>query len=53
MATFRSQNWLLDRRHVLRGLGVSLALPLLDCMRPLRAAEPAARARKRCQEPIY
>ena len=39
MAHFLSQNWLLNRRHVLRGLGVSLALPLLDCMRPLRAAE--------------
>ena len=31
------QNWLISRRQVLRGLGVSLALPLLDCMRPLRA----------------
>ncbi len=27
-----------SRRTLLRGLGVSLALPLLDCMRPLRAA---------------
>ena len=32
------QTWLISRRHALRGLGVSLALPLLDCMRPLRAA---------------
>ncbi|HIB90086.1 TPA: DUF1552 domain-containing protein, partial [Candidatus Poribacteria bacterium] len=31
------QNWLINRRQVLRGLGVSIALPLLDCMRPLRA----------------
>src|SRR6266699_682009 len=46
MAHFRSHNWLLDRRHVLRGFGVSLALPLLDCMRPLGAVEPAARARR-------
>jgi hypothetical protein len=46
MAHFRSQSWLLDRRHVLRGLGVSLALPLLDCMRPLGAAVPAAKARR-------
>ena len=37
MANILSQHWLLSRRHVLRGLGVSLALPLLDCMRPLRA----------------
>src|SRR4051794_255223 len=33
----QSQNWLLSRRHFLRGVGVSLALPFLDCMRPLRA----------------
>ncbi len=30
--------WLISRRHVLRGLGASLTLPLLDCMRPARAA---------------
>mgnify|MGYP001445828363 CR=1 FL=1 len=34
---FIRQNWLISRRQVLRGFGVSLALPLLDCMRPLRA----------------
>src|SRR4051812_38479390 len=38
--------WYLDRRQVLRGIGVSLALPLLDCMRPLRAADTAARPRR-------
>ena len=32
------QNWLISRRHVLRGLGATIALPMLDCMRPLRAA---------------
>ncbi|MDA0284635.1 MAG: DUF1552 domain-containing protein [Planctomycetota bacterium] len=26
-------NWLLNRRHVLCGLGASIALPMLDCMR--------------------
>ena len=26
-------NWLLNRRHALKGLGVSMALPMLDCMR--------------------
>jgi len=46
VAHFLSQNWLLDRRHVLRGFGVALALPLLDCMRPLRAADTARRARR-------
>ncbi len=46
MTHFRSQSWLLNRRHVLRGLGVALALPLLDCMQPLRAAEKAPRAKR-------
>ena len=46
MNLFRSQSWLLDRRHVLRGLGVSLALPLFDCMRPLGAADGKARAKR-------
>ena len=31
-------NWLISRRHALRGLGAILALPLLDCMKPARAA---------------
>ncbi|MBM81665.1 MAG: hypothetical protein CMJ78_13885 [Planctomycetaceae bacterium] len=46
MAHFLSQSRLLNRRHVLRGMGVSLALPLLDCMQPLRAAEKNARPRR-------
>jgi hypothetical protein len=41
-----SQNWLISRRHVLRGLGVTLALPLLDCMRPLLAADKAVRPKR-------
>jgi hypothetical protein len=34
-------NWLLNRRHALKGLGVSMALPMLDCMRSpvVQAAE--------------
>lgn len=46
MAYILSQPWLLSRRHVLRGLGVSLALPLLDCMQPLRAGAAATRAKR-------
>lgn len=34
-------NWLISRRHALRGIGATLALPLLDCMRPVRAASTA------------
>ena len=41
MSSTRSQSWLLNRRHMLRGLGVSLALPLLDCMVPLAGAAEA------------
>ena len=46
MANFLAQNWLLPRRHVLQGIGVSLALPFLECMRPLRAAEAAPRVKR-------
>ena len=46
MSTYLSQRWLLDRRHFLRGVGASVALPLLNCMQPLRAvAGEAAAAR--------
>lgn len=40
------QHWLLSRRHFLRAAGISLALPMLDCMRPLRAAINAAQPRR-------
>lgn len=53
MSQVLSQRWLLDRRHFLRGLGVSVALPLLDCMTPLRAAEAAAKSRPRRSVFIY
>lgn len=46
MARFLSQSWLLNRRHALKGIGVSLALPFLECMRPLRAAESARRIKR-------
>lgn len=38
----RTHSWLLSRRHVLRGLGASIALPMLDCMRPMRAMAKSA-----------
>ena len=34
-----TQPWLIDRRHVLRGLGSFIALPLLECMGSAFAAE--------------
>lgn len=42
----RSHAWLLNRRHLLRGVGVAVALPLLDCMRPLRAEPQRERAKR-------
>ena len=38
----QSRNWLLHRRHFLRGVGAAIALPMLDCMaaapKPKRSA---------------
>ncbi len=42
MSNIQSQRWLLNRRHFLRGLGATVALPLLDAMMPLRASAAAA-----------
>ncbi|MDF1814941.1 MAG: DUF1552 domain-containing protein [Verrucomicrobiales bacterium] len=33
----RRQKWLLSRRHLLRGMGATIALPMLDAMRPMKA----------------
>jgi hypothetical protein len=35
-------NWLISRRHALRGIGAMLTLPMLDCMKPARAAATSA-----------
>src|SRR5690349_5232337 len=47
MSNILKQDWLLSRRHMLRGLGATIALPMLDCMRPLRAAAAAVTKPKR------
>lgn len=47
MSHFLSQSWLLDRRHALRAMGTCISLPFLECMVPLRAAEPEAVTPKR------
>ncbi|MDB5320017.1 MAG: hypothetical protein JWN40_1648 [Phycisphaerales bacterium] len=41
MSQFLTQSWLINRRHVLRALGSCIALPFLECMVPLQAAESA------------
>lgn len=42
------KSWQLDRRTVLRGAGVSLALPALEGMVSAAPGEPAARPRRMC-----
>lgn len=42
MSNFLSQSWLIDRRHALRMMGACIALPLLECMIPLNAADKPA-----------
>jgi hypothetical protein len=44
--SFLSQSRLLDRRHALRAMGTCISLPMLECMLPLRAAEPPAMPRR-------
>ncbi len=38
MSHISTNRWLLDRRLMLKGIGATLALPVLDAMRPLMAA---------------
>ncbi len=42
MSNIQTQSWLINRRHTLRALGSCLALPMLDCMIPARAAKAPA-----------
>ncbi len=46
MSNFLSQKWLLSRRHFLRGVGTTMALPLLGAMTPLAAAPVVAKPRR-------
>ena len=42
MSHISTRRWQLDRRLMLKGIGATLALPVLDAMRPLMAATGAA-----------
>lgn len=46
MPHFLAQRWLISRRHLLRGFGATIALPLLDAMAPLRSRGAAASSGK-------
>lgn len=51
---YLSQSWLVDRRHALKAFGTFIALPMLECMIPLRAgAEGTATAGPRRSAFIY
>ncbi len=48
------QSWKISRRHVLRGIGATVALPLLNCMRPdSLLATPTAAAKPKRSVFIY
>ncbi|MBM3826782.1 MAG: DUF1552 domain-containing protein [Verrucomicrobia bacterium] len=49
----QTQSWLLNRRHALRAMGSFIALPMLECMFPLRAAEKAIAATPKRSAFIY
>ncbi len=53
MSNFNTERWKLSRRHVLRGLGASIALPLLDCMRPAGADAAAIETKPKRSVFIY
>ena len=42
MSNINTQSWRISRRHALRGLGASVALPLLQCMQSNRSLAAAA-----------
>ncbi|WP_437200718.1 DUF1552 domain-containing protein [Planctomicrobium sp. SH664] len=44
---------MISRRHMLRGLGVSIALPLLNCMRPLHAESKTAATQAKARRSIF
>ena len=39
MSNIQTQSWLIDRRHALSAMGTCIALPMLECMIPLKAKE--------------
>lgn len=47
---FQSKSWLISRRHALRSVGATIALPMLDCM---RAADTPAAAGDRPRRSVF
>ena len=46
MSYLQTQSWLIDRRHALRAMGTCIALPMLECMIPLKAKEKTETPRR-------
>ena len=46
MSNLQAQSWLIDRRHTLRAMGTCIALPMLECMIPLKAKEKTPTPRR-------
>ena len=46
MSNIQTQSWHIHRRHALRAMGTCIALPMLECMTPLRAAEKISTPRR-------
>jgi hypothetical protein len=53
MSNLLSRRWHISRRHFLRGVGVAMALPLLDAMAPLAAADPAGAAADKPRRSVF
>jgi hypothetical protein len=53
MSHIATRRWELNRRHVLRGLGATVALPFLDCMRPMQAFAEVVQSAPRRSVFIY
>jgi hypothetical protein len=53
MANIVTNKWLINRRHMLRGIGAAVALPLLDCMKPIFAVETPAPAKPKRSVFVY
>lgn len=47
MSHINRHRWLLDRRHCLKGLGATIALPFLNCMQPVFGADAKKETPKR------
>ncbi|MEI8379063.1 MAG: DUF1552 domain-containing protein [Planctomycetota bacterium] len=53
MSNVNTNKWLISRRQMLRGMGVSMALPLLDCMAAPGTAAPGLPAATKPKRSVF